>query len=57
LKKAVRRTAGQALEPLFATAARVDRQIKGFEKGKPWTSLTGLVAAFAGARLPVAPAV
>lgn len=56
LKKAVRRTAGQALEPLFAAAARVDRQIKGFDKGKPWTSLTGLVAAFAGARLPVAPA-
>jgi DNA polymerase III subunit delta len=56
LKKAVRRTAGQALEPLFTAAARVDRQIKGFDKGKPWTSLTGLVAAFAGARLPVAPA-
>ena len=56
LKEAARRTAGQALEPLFAAAARVDRQIKGFAKGEPWTSLTGLVAALAGARLPVAPA-
>ncbi len=56
VKKAVRRMSGQALEPLFAAAARVDRQVKGFDKGKPWTSLTGLVAAFAGARLPVAPA-
>jgi DNA polymerase III subunit delta len=56
LKSAVRRTAGQALEPLFTAAASVDRQIKGFAKGEPWTSLTGLVAALAGARLPIAPA-
>lgn len=56
MKRAVRRTSGQPLEPLFAAAAGVDRQIKGVARGKPWTSLTGLVAAFAGARLPVAPA-
>jgi DNA polymerase-3 subunit delta len=56
LKKAVRRTSGQPLEPLFVSAAIVDRQIKGVSRGKPWTSLTWLVAAFAGARLPVAPA-
>ncbi len=57
MKKAVRRTSGQPLEPLFAAAAGVDRQIKGIARGKPWTSLTGLVAAFAGARLLAAPAV
>lgn len=56
LKQAVRRTADQRLEPLFAAAASVDRQIKGIAKGEPWTSLTGLVAALAGARLPVVPA-
>jgi DNA polymerase-3 subunit delta len=56
LKKAARRTAGQPIEPLFAAAAGVDRQIKGYAKGEPWTSLTGLVATLAGARLPVAPA-
>ncbi len=56
LKRAARRTTGHALEPLFAAAAGVDRQIKGLAKGEPWTSLTGLVAALAGVRLPVAPA-
>ena len=56
LKKASRRTAGQAIEPLIVAAAGIDRQIKGFAKGEPWTSLTGLVATLAGARLPVAPA-
>jgi DNA polymerase-3 subunit delta len=56
LKKAVQRTRGQAIEPLFAAAANVDRQIKGVAKGEPWTSLTGLVATLAGTRLPVAPA-
>ncbi len=56
LKRAVHRTTGQALEPLFLGAARVDRQIKGIAHGDPWTSLTGLVATLAGAGLPVAPA-
>lgn len=55
VKRAARRTAGQPIEPLFAAAAGVDRQIKGFAKGEPWTSLTGLVATLAGAHLPVAP--
>ncbi len=56
LKQAVERMAGEPLAPLFAAAAAVDRQIKGAAKGKPWTSLTGLVAVLAGARLPIAPA-
>ncbi|MGH8130659.1 MAG: DNA polymerase III subunit delta [Steroidobacteraceae bacterium] len=56
LKRAVHRTTGQALEPLFAGAARVDRQIKGLAHGDPWTSLTRLVATLAGAGLPVDPA-
>ncbi|HEX9706587.1 MAG TPA: DNA polymerase III subunit delta [Steroidobacteraceae bacterium] len=56
VKRAARRTAGQELDPLFAAAAAVDRQVKGYAKGDPWTSLTGLVVALAGTRLPVAPA-
>jgi len=56
LRRAVARTAGQPLGPLFASAARVDRQVKGLARGDPWTCLTGLVAALAGARIPTAPA-
>ncbi len=56
LRRAVQRTAGQPLEPLFVCAARVDREVKGLGHGDPWTSLTGLVAALAGAQLPLAPA-
>jgi hypothetical protein len=55
--RAAKRTAGQAIEPWFAAAARVDRQVKGQDGpagGKAWTTLTGLVAAIAGARLPPA---
>ncbi len=55
LRRAVARTAKQPLGPLFAWAARVDRQVKGLARGDPWTSLTGLVATMAGARLPSAP--
>jgi DNA polymerase-3 subunit delta len=55
LRRAVARTADQPLGPLFAGAARVDRQVKGLACGDPWTSLTGLVAALAGARIPSAP--
>ena len=56
LRRALARTTGQSLGPLFASAARVDRQVKGLARGDPWTSLTGLVAALAGARIPSAPA-
>jgi DNA polymerase-3 subunit delta len=56
LRRAAARTAGQPLEPLFMSAALVDRQIKGQGCGDPWTSLTGLVAALAGALPPVPPA-
>ncbi len=48
VRRAVRRTAGQAIEPWFEAAARVDRQVKGRAFGEPWTSLTGLVASIAG---------
>lgn len=54
LKRAARRTEGQPFEPWFAAAARIDRQVKGQADGKPWTSLTGLVAAIAGSPVPVA---
>lgn len=57
LRRAVARTAGEPLGPLFASAARVDRQVKGLARGDPWTSLTGLVAAMAGARIPTVPGV
>ena len=51
LAGALRRSAGRPLEPLFAAAGRVDRQIKGLAPGDPWTSLAGLVAELAGCRL------
>jgi DNA polymerase-3 subunit delta len=54
LRKALERTAGQGIERWFQQAARVDRQTKGQSDGEPWISLTGLVAAIAGARLPPA---
>jgi len=54
LRRAAARTAGQPLGPLFMLATRVDRQVKGLAAGNPWTSLTGLVATLAGARVPVA---
>ncbi len=53
LHRAVARTRGQPLEPLFRSAAMADRQIKGQGDGDAWTSLTGIVAALAGA-LPIA---
>lgn len=55
--RAARRTAGQAIGPWFAAAARADRQFKGqagAAGGDAWTTLTGLVAALAGARLAAA---
>jgi DNA polymerase-3 subunit delta len=55
--RAAKRTAGQPIEPWFAAAARVDRQVKGQDGptgGNAWTTLTGLVAAIAGAQLPPA---
>ncbi len=56
LRRALGRTAGMRLEPLIVAAARVDREAKGFRHGDPWITLTGLVAALAGADQPVAPA-
>jgi len=55
--RAAKRTAGQAIEPWFVAAALVDRQLKGqagAAGGNAWTTLTGLVAAIAGSRLPPA---
>ena len=54
LKRAAKRTAGQPFEPWFEDASRIDREVKGQADGEPWTSLTGLVAAIAGIRVPVA---
>jgi DNA polymerase-3 subunit delta len=54
--RAAERMRGVPLEPFFAAAAGIDRQAKGLARGDAWTSLTGLVARFAGASLPVAPA-
>lgn len=54
LKRAEARTRHQPLGPLFQAAGRVDREIKGVDRGDPWTSLTGLVAALAGAAPPPA---
>jgi DNA polymerase-3 subunit delta len=57
VQRAAARTAGQPLAPWFATAARVDREFKGQAGpagGDAWTTLTGLVAEMAGARLPAA---
>jgi len=56
LRRAVARTRDVALGPYFRAAARVDREIKGAARGDAWTSLTGLVAAFAAAAPPFLPA-
>jgi DNA polymerase-3 subunit delta len=56
VKRAVARSAGRPLGSLFIRAAHVDRQVKGYASGDPWTTLTGLVAELAGAALPAAPA-
>jgi DNA polymerase-3 subunit delta len=52
VSRAARRTAGLPLARWFRAAALIDRQVKGQSPGEPWTSLTGLVAAISGARLP-----
>jgi hypothetical protein len=57
VKRAAARAAGQPIGPWFGRRARVDRQFKGQEGpagGDAWTTLTGLVAAMAGVRLPAA---
>jgi len=54
VRRAAERTSGQPIEPWFEAAALVDRQVKGRAQGKAWTSLTGLVAAISGVRLPPA---
>jgi DNA polymerase III subunit delta len=56
VRRAVKRLPGRPLEPLFATAARIDREIKGISHGDPWLSLAALVSTLAGAELPAAPA-
>lgn len=57
LRRAAARTRDQPIAPWFAAAARADREFKGqagATGGDAWTTLTGLVAAMAGARLPAA---
>ncbi len=57
VNRAAKRTAGHAIGPWFAAAARADREFKGQAGpagGNAWTTLTGLVAAMAGVRLPAA---
>jgi DNA polymerase-3 subunit delta len=57
VRRAAARSAGQPIAPWFAAAARVDREFKGqagAAGGEAWTTLTGLVAAMAGVRLPAA---
>jgi len=54
VRRAAKRVAREPIEPWFETAARIDRQVKGQARGEAWTTLTGLVAALAGSRLPVA---
>lgn len=55
LTRAVARTAGRPLAPLFIEAGRIDRQVKGLVPGDPWTGLTGLATTLAGVALPQAP--
>jgi DNA polymerase-3 subunit delta len=54
VERAARRIGREPIEPWFEAAARIDRQVKGQATGEAWTTLTGLVAALSGARLPVA---
>ncbi len=57
VKRAAARTADLPIAPWFTAAARVDREFKGQAGpagGDAWTTLTGLVAAVAGARMPAA---
>lgn len=56
LRRAVARLRGQPLGPLFLAAGQVDREVKGQARGDPWVSLTGLVAALAGAARALPPA-
>jgi DNA polymerase III subunit delta len=52
VERASKRIGREPIEPWFETAARIDRQVKGQAPGEAWTTLTGLVAAMSGARLP-----
>lgn len=52
---AAKRTARQPIEPWFAAAARIDRQVKGRSHGEAWTSLAALVAELSGVRRGSAP--
>ncbi len=53
--RAAKRTARRPIEPWFAAAAHIDRQVKGQARGKAWTSLTALVAELSGAKRDFAP--
>jgi DNA polymerase III subunit delta len=53
--RAAKRMSRQPIEPWFAAAARIDRQVKGQAHGKAWTSLTALVAELTGAMRESAP--
>jgi DNA polymerase-3 subunit delta len=52
VRRAAERLARRPIGPWFEAAARIDREAKGLARGEAWTSLTGLVAALSGARLP-----
>lgn len=56
IERAVRRSQGQPLAPLFRRAGAIDRQIKGLGRGDAWSGLEGLVATLAGTALPATPA-
>jgi DNA polymerase-3 subunit delta len=48
---AAKRLGRNAIPKLIASAARVDRTIKGRLRGDPWDAMTALVARVAGVRL------
>ena len=49
--QALSRTNGHTLRSLLLDAERVDRTIKGVEKGDPWLELERLVARLAGVKV------
>ncbi len=49
--QALSRTNGHTLRNLLLDAERVDRTIKGVEKGDPWLALERLVARLAGVKV------
>jgi DNA polymerase III delta subunit len=51
MAQALGRTNGHTLRNLLLDAERVDRTIKGVEKGNPWLALERLVARLAGVKV------